>query len=157
MRSRVLVRRGVRRTHRNREAGANPALPRNCKRGHRLGPLKKFGKDRAEDGFCKSDTDVRRILTRKPGDRRDRTTQPLSRLKEEVMRFCSRLSAVVFLSLLLPSGVLASELTVKVIDPSSAAVPNAQVEVFAGSSSAPIAVESTSAQGSAHFDNLPDG
>ncbi|HEX7895736.1 MAG TPA: TonB-dependent receptor plug domain-containing protein, partial [Terriglobales bacterium] len=72
------------------------------------------------------------------------------------MRFCSRLSAVVFLSLLLPSGVLASELTVKVVDPSSAAVPNAQVEVFAGSSSTPIAVESTSAQGSAHFDNLPD-
>ena len=71
------------------------------------------------------------------------------------MRFCSRLSAIFSLSLFLPIGLLASELTVKVIDPSSAAVPNAQVEVFAGSSSAPIAVESTSAQGSAHFDNLP--
>ena len=50
----------------------------------------------------------------------------------------------------------ASELTVRVVDPSSAAVSGAQVEVLAGSSSRPLAVDVTSAQGVAHFNHLPD-
>src|SRR5437867_7482024 len=67
----------------------------------------------------------------------------------------SRLLAVVFLSLSSVSA-LASDLTVRVVDPSSAAVSGAQVEIFAGNSSRPLAVDVTSAQGIAHFNHLPD-
>jgi outer membrane cobalamin receptor len=67
----------------------------------------------------------------------------------------SRLLAVAFLSVI-PASALASELTVRVVDPSSAAVSGAQVEVFAGNSSRPVAVDVTSAQGVAHFNHLPD-
>src|SRR6476660_5516355 len=95
------------------------------------------------------------ILTREPGDRRDRPTQPLSRVKEEVMLSRPRFVAVAFLSVISVSA-LASELTVRVVDPSSAAVSGAQVEVFSGNSSRPLAVDVTSAQGVAHFNHLPD-
>ena len=49
------------------------------------------------------------------------------------------------------SSALASELTIKVVDPQSAAVSGAQVEVFAQDSTRPIGVEVTSPQGLAHF------
>jgi vitamin B12 transporter len=62
------------------------------------------------------------------------------------MRSC-RFLAVVFLSL----SALAAELTVKVVDPQSAAVPGAQVEVFTEDSDRATAVLTTSAQGMAHF------
>lgn len=69
------------------------------------------------------------------------------------MRFCIRLLALVVLSF----PALASELTVQVVDPQSAAVSGAQVEVFAESSSRPAAVANTSAHGVAHFSDLPGG
>ena len=69
------------------------------------------------------------------------------------MRFCCRLFAVVFLSL----SALASELRVKVVDPQSAALPGAQVELFAQNSTRPAAVETTSAQGVAHFRDVLSG
>lgn len=68
------------------------------------------------------------------------------------MRFPIRLLAVVFLSL----SALASELTIKVIDPQSAAVSGARVEIFQKGSSRPLAVEITSSQGTVSVvDSLP--
>ena len=49
----------------------------------------------------------------------------------------------------------ASELNVKVVDPQSAAVPGAQVELFPGNSSRRIAFDETSAQGTVRFRDLP--
>ena len=72
------------------------------------------------------------------------------------MRSCSRFFAVVVLSTLFPSIALASELTVKVTDSSSAAVSGAQVEVYGENSSRPLAVETSSSQGVVHFNHLPD-
>ena len=65
------------------------------------------------------------------------------------MQSCCRLFAVVFLSI----SALASELTVKVVDPQSAAISGAQVEIYAENSTRPAAVQSTSAQGIAEFRN----
>jgi len=67
------------------------------------------------------------------------------------MRFYIRLSVVLFLSF----SALASDLTVKVVDPQSAAVSGAQVEIFLGNSSRPAAVQTTSAQGTVLFRALP--
>ncbi len=66
------------------------------------------------------------------------------------MRSCCRFFAVVFLSV----SALASELTVRVVDPQSAAVHAAQVEIFAENSTTAIAVQNTSPQGVAQFRNL---
>jgi vitamin B12 transporter len=66
------------------------------------------------------------------------------------MRSCCRLLAVVFLSI----SALASELTVRIVDPQSAAVPGAQVEIFSENSATPQAVQTTSAQGIAQFRNV---
>ncbi len=65
------------------------------------------------------------------------------------MRSCCRLFAVVFLSI----SALASELTVRVVDPQSAAVPGAQVEIFSEDSTTAAAVQNTSAQGIVQFRN----
>jgi vitamin B12 transporter len=69
------------------------------------------------------------------------------------MRSCFRFFAVVLLSV----PALASDLTVKVVDPQSASVPGAQVELFAQNSTRPAAVQTTSAQGIAHFRDIPLG
>jgi len=69
------------------------------------------------------------------------------------MRFFLRLMAVVFLSL----SAFASDLTVKVVDPQSAAVSGARVELFAGQSNRPVAIQETSAQGTASFRDLSSG
>ncbi|HEY4052139.1 MAG TPA: TonB-dependent receptor [Terriglobales bacterium] len=69
------------------------------------------------------------------------------------MRFYSRLLAVAFLSL----SAFASELTIKIVDPQSATVSGAQVELFAGQSTRPIGIQQTSAQGTASFREPPSG
>jgi len=69
------------------------------------------------------------------------------------MRSCCRLFAVLFLSL----SALASEITVRVVDPQSAAVPGAQVEIYTENSTRPAAVQTTSAQGTAEFRNVTSG
>jgi len=69
------------------------------------------------------------------------------------MQSCFRFLAVILLS----TSALASELTVKVVDPQSASVPGAQVELFAQTSTRPAAVQTTSAQGVAHFKDVPSG
>ena len=63
----------------------------------------------------------------------------------------SRWLAVILFSI----SASASDLTVKVVDPQSAAVSGAQVELFAENSSRPAAVQPTSAQGTAHFRDVP--
>ena len=69
------------------------------------------------------------------------------------MRFYLRPLAVAFLSL----SAFASDLTIKVVDPQSAAVPAAQVELFLGRSTRPISIQQTSAQGTVLFRELPSG
>src|SRR5882672_584676 len=73
------------------------------------------------------------------------------------MRSYSRRFVVLSLfAVSLSAPVLAAELTVKVIDPSAAAVSGAQVEVFTENSSRPAALGVTSGQGTTHFNHLPD-
>ena len=66
------------------------------------------------------------------------------------MRSC-RFLGFVFLSI----SAWASELTVKVIDPQSAAVPGAQVELFSEGSNRAAAITTTTAQGVARFREVP--
>ena len=63
------------------------------------------------------------------------------------MQSCCRLFTIVFFSL----SALAAELNVRVVDPQSAAISGAQVEVFKENSTRPLAVQTTSAQGIAQF------
>lgn len=69
------------------------------------------------------------------------------------MRFCLRLLAVAVFCL----PALGSELTIKVVDPQSAVVAGAQVELFADPSDRPIALQITSVQGIAEFRNVRSG
>jgi vitamin B12 transporter len=69
------------------------------------------------------------------------------------MQSCCRLCAVILLSV----SALASELTVRVVDPQSAAISGAQVEVFSENSNTALAVQTTSAQGVAQFRNIAPG
>ena len=71
------------------------------------------------------------------------------------MRSCFRFSVVILLSVC--ASALASELTVKVVDPQSAAVSGAQVELFAQSSTRAVAIQTTSAQGTAQFHDVRPG
>jgi vitamin B12 transporter len=68
------------------------------------------------------------------------------------MSLCRRFLSILFLS----ASALASssELTIKVVDPQSAPVPNAQVEVVTAGSNRVIDIRTTSAQGLAQF-HLP--
>ncbi len=69
------------------------------------------------------------------------------------MQCCFRLFAVILLCI----SALATELTVKVVDPQSAAVSGTQVELFAEKSSRSLDIQTTSAQGIAHFRAVPVG
>src|SRR6478609_3256252 len=88
------------------------------------------------------------ILTRR-ARRPARTvhTKPLSREKEECMRF----SRVVFCLFFLLAAASAAELKVKVIDPQSAAVAGAQVSLSDRADSNPAEIATTSAEGVAVF------
>ena len=69
------------------------------------------------------------------------------------MRSCCRFLAVISLSI----SALASDLTVRVLDPRSAAVPGAQVELFASGSDRAAAISTTTGQGAVHFREVPTG
>ncbi len=69
------------------------------------------------------------------------------------MRSCCRFLAVISLSI----SALASDLTVRVLDPHSVAVPGAQVELFAGGSDRATAISITTGQGAVHFRDVPTG
>jgi vitamin B12 transporter len=71
------------------------------------------------------------------------------------MPSCFRFSVVILLSIC--TSALASELTVRVVDPQSAAVSGAQVELFSQGSTRAIAIQTTSAQGTAQFRDVPSG
>jgi len=72
------------------------------------------------------------------------------------MRFCWFFA--VFLSIVLfTTSASASDLTVKVVDPQSATVSGAQVELFGGTSTRPLSIQTTSAQGVARFRDVPSG
>jgi outer membrane cobalamin receptor len=60
-----------------------------------------------------------------------------------------------FLVVVLSVSAFASDLTVRVVDPQSAAVAGARVELFLKPSRRPVAVDTTSAQGVAHFSQIP--
>ncbi|MBV9342835.1 MAG: TonB-dependent receptor [Acidobacteria bacterium] len=70
------------------------------------------------------------------------------------MRSCFRLTCLLGGLVLWVRPALGSELTVKVIDPQSAAVPGAQVELFRATSNRRIALAQTSAQGTVRFRDL---
>lgn len=68
------------------------------------------------------------------------------------MRSCWLFAVVLF-----PISTLASELTVKVVDPQSAAVSGAQVELFAENSTRVLEIQTTAARGIAQFRQAPSG
>jgi outer membrane receptor protein involved in Fe transport len=76
-----------------------------------------------------------------------RPPQPLSREKEDGMRTLSVALLVVTLSV----AAWAAELKIKVVDPESAAVAGAQVELYASDSKKVLAFQSTGADGAAIF------
>src|SRR5258706_3548940 len=90
------------------------------------------------------------ILTRKPGDRREPSTQPFRVIKETCMRF-SRVVAGIFFLL----AVASAEIKIKVVDPQDAAVAGAQVQLLQVEKPAPAAVLSTSAEGMVFFREPP--
>src|SRR5882757_7228331 len=107
-----------------REAGANPALPRNCKRGHSGRPLGTIFIRRPGKDARRRWTDL--VLTRKPGDRREPYPEtPFACKGGHMVRFLVVLLVIFFL--LSVPAVFASELQIKVLDPHSAAVAGAQV------------------------------
>lgn len=55
------------------------------------------------------------------------------------------------------SGLWAADLTVKVTDPQAAVVRGARVTIYHSGSTTPYAFKNTTAEGSAHFPNIPDG
>src|SRR6266852_8003100 len=97
-----------------REAGENPVLPRNCKRGNRNRSL---GETR--EGRLSSPDVERGVLTRK-ARRPARTvhTNPFRVTKEECMRLVRILAGFI----LLVTAASATELKIKVVDPQSVAV-----------------------------------
>ena len=52
-------------------------------------------------------------------------------------------------------SALASDLTIRVVDPQAAAIAGARVELFRKTSKRPVAIDTTSAQGMAHFSQIP--
>src|SRR5258707_13563164 len=82
------------------------------------------------------------ILTRKPGDRREPSTQPFRVIKETCMRF-SRVVAGIFFLL----AVTSAEIKIKVVDPQDAAVAAGQVQLLQVVKLAPAAGLTTSADG----------
>ena len=113
----------------NRSYGKRVEIPR-CRatvsedtRGRSLGPIF-HNSGRSWEGR-RNRPDSNRVLTRKPGDRREPSPTTLSRVKEDGMRS----SVVGFLVLLLSAAALAADLKVKVLDPQAAAIARAEVSL----------------------------
>src|ERR1700704_5528035 len=149
------------------EAGANPALPRNCKRGHRNRSLGKPEKDNLGRPVAVTGcwakvhlSDSSHPDSSKPGDRREPSPKTLSRAKEDGMRHSGFLLVLFFsISAAFISAALAADahidLHIKVVDPNSAAVAGAQVSIYRQGETSPLQVRSTSGEGEAlfHLDN----
>src|SRR3981081_4273754 len=144
------------------EAGGNPALPRNCKRGHRNRSLGKPEKDNlgrpvAVTGcWAKAhSSDSSHPDSSKPGDRREPSPKTLSRAKEDGMRHSGLLLVLFSISTAFLSTALAADphidLHIKVVDPHWAAVAGAQVSIYRHGEASPLQVRSTSGEGEAIF------
>ena len=101
-------------------------------------------------------TEPARVLTRKPGDRRKPPPTTLSREKENGMRnfvlsFRAAAASNLLVLLLLTASASAADLKVKVVDPQSAAVPNAQLQLIRPADQIILATQTTSAEGEATF------
>src|SRR5713101_2145380 len=98
-----------------------------------------------------------RVLTRKPGDRREPSPKTLSRAKEDGMRRSGFLLLLFSISISAASISAASvvDLHIRVVDPHSAAVAGAQVSIYRHGGASPLQVRSTSGEGEAvfHVDN----
>jgi outer membrane cobalamin receptor len=62
-----------------------------------------------------------------------------------------------FLGLLLSAAAVAADLKIQVVDPSSAAVPGAQVSLLSSATQTPVKFAVTSAEGEVSFANVPEG
>src|SRR3984957_7420341 len=132
----------------DREAGINPALPRNCKRGNCGWPPGTI------PGRPDTNPDAHGILTRKA--RRPEQSVHLNpfRVKRRMVMRAFRVAVFVFgLVFVFVSGAAASaaNLKVKVIDPQSAAVVDAQVLLLRAGEAAVLSAQSTSAEGTVIF------
>src|SRR5436305_6621592 len=78
---------------------------------------------------------------------------PLSRAKEDGMR----VAVLLLLSVILPPAVSAADLTIRILDPHSAAVAGAQVSLLAEHGQIPLRTATPSSQGEASIANLPRG
>jgi len=92
-----------------------------------------------------------RIATREPGDRREPSTKPLSRAKEDCLVRCGFLLSLLILT---AAAVSAEQLKLKVISPDQQAVTNARVLVYNGERM--IASGTTEGNGEAQF-KVPNG
>src|SRR4029077_13225468 len=77
----------------------------------------------------------------------------LSRVKEDCMRVFRAVVSLLFLA----ASVLAADLKIKIVDPHSAAVAGAQVSVFPADGATPVAVLTSSGEGSVSLGGLSDG
>jgi hypothetical protein len=128
------------------EAGENPALPRNCKRGHLQPPLGEIpGRLAAELGWKHPYSQSQETGAYRP-------YQPLSRAKEECMRIRA---AVVVLTLVVAAA--AAELKVKIVDPQSAAVAGAEVSLQRAGTQGPPKTLFSSAEGIVSFAEATPG
>jgi len=127
------------------EAGANPALPRNCKRE-----------------FCDSATVALPWEGRSPNQASlsqetgaNRQPPPLSRAKEAHV---PRLRAVLYL-LLIPSISFSADWKIKVVDPRAAVVIGARIALYPGGKAGAraIALQETGPEGLATFSGLSPG
>src|SRR5258706_12036708 len=122
-----------------REAGTNPALPRNCKREHSGRPLgiifdPKIG-PKTWEGCRRRWTAL--VLTRKPGDRREPYPEtPFACKGGHMVR--SLVVFLVVLFLLSVPAVLFGELQIKILDPHSAAVAGAEGAGYRAGEAAPL-------------------
>src|SRR5580765_1974337 len=82
-----------------------------------------------------------------------RTTTPTPFASKGGVMRSRRFFTVVLFSI----SAWSADLHIKVVDPNSAAVPSAQIELFSGSSSRALALQAASAQGSADFRDVPSG
>ena len=139
-----IVVRALRTLGRSWEAGANPALPRNCKRAIDGRPLcKREGPRRSRDPHRNS-----------PARRPARTvTKPLSRVKEELL---SRLR-VLLVWLLYSLAAWAGDLKISVHSPSGDRVSGVQVSLFRSPGNSGVGVQTTGGDGAAIFPRVPDG
>jgi vitamin B12 transporter len=71
--------------------------------------------------------------------------------------FLALLSLCLLVSFLLPSAVLAGELSIRVLDPRAAVVPGAQVVLLREGSGVPVSVQTSAGNGQVLFRGLADG